>query len=87
VPANTINVLTHDLTASVQAFPLNSLLNNITASINYAYVSVNLKDILPNILLFNNNDVFCQYHLSAPCMPDRCYIRAIRMELELLTTY
>ena len=73
VPVDTINVFTYGLTAAVQAFSLNSLFNNVTASINNANVSVNLKDILPSILLLNNNEVLSQYNSSSACMPDRYY--------------
>ena len=67
------NVFNYGSNAALQAFPVNSLFNNITCSINNTNVNCNLKDILPQLLLLNNNKLLAQYNSTCPSQPDYYY--------------
>ena len=67
------NVFNYGSNAALQAFPVNSLFNNITCSINNTNVNCNLKDILPQLLLLNNNKLLAQYNSTSPSQPDYYY--------------
>lgn len=58
---------------SLQAFPLNSLFTTSSAQINNTNVSVNLQDILPQILRLNNNRELYRYNGMTPSQPDQLY--------------
>lgn len=73
VQATTTNVFNYGSNAALQAFPINSLFNNITCSINNTNVNCNLKDILPQLLLLNNNKLLAQYNSTCPSQPDYYY--------------
>ena len=73
VPDTTSNVFNYGSNAALQAFPINSLFNNITCSINNTNVNCNLKDILPQLLLLNNNKLLAQYNSTSPSQPDYYY--------------
>ena len=67
------NVFNYGLNAALQAFPINSLFSNVTCSINNTNVNCNLKDVLPQLLLLNNNKLLAQYNSTAPSQPDYYY--------------
>ena len=73
VPPGTDNVFNYGSNAALQAFPINSLFSNITCSINNTNVNCNLKDILPQLLLLNNNKLLAQYNSTCPSQPDYYY--------------
>ena len=73
VTGGTNNVFNYGSNAALQAFPINSLFNNITCSINNTNVNCNLKDILPQLLLLNNNKLLAQYNSTSPSQPDYYY--------------
>lgn len=73
VPDGINSVFNYGLNASLQAFPINSLFSNVTCSINNTNVNCNLKDILPQLLLLNNNKLLAQYNSSSPSQPDYYY--------------
>ena len=73
VPSGTDNVFNYGLNSSLQAFPINSLFSNVTCSINNTNVNCNLKDILPQLLLLNNNKLLDQYNSTSPSQPDYYY--------------
>lgn len=73
VTPGTDSVFNYGLNASLQSFPINSLFSNVTCSINNTNVNCNLKDILPQLLLLNNNKLLSQYNSTAPSQPDYYY--------------
>ena len=73
ITAGVSNVFNYGSNAALQAFPVNSLFNNITCSINNTNVNCNLKDILPQLLLLNNNKLLAQYNSTCPSQPDYYY--------------
>lgn len=56
-----------------QAFPLNSLFTTSTATINNTNVSVNLKDVLPQLLTLSSIADIAKYNGTTPCYPDSTY--------------
>jgi len=57
-------------TASLQAFPLASLMTTATATINNTTTSVNLQDVLPQILQLNSNRELYRFNGMTPSLPD-----------------
>ena len=60
---------------SLQAFPLSSLMTTATAQINNTAVSVNLQDILPQLLRLNNSRELYRFNSTTPSFPDCAYAR------------
>lgn len=58
-------------TASLQAFPLASCMTTATATINNTTTSVNLQDVLPQILRLNSNRELYRYNGTTPSLPDQ----------------
>jgi hypothetical protein len=58
---------------SFQAFPLNSLFTTSTATINNTNVSVNLKDVLAQLLTLSSISDISKYSGTTPCYPDSTY--------------
>jgi len=58
-------------TASLQAFPLASIMSTATATINNSTTSVNLQDVLPQILRLNNNRELFRHNGTCPSLPDQ----------------
>jgi hypothetical protein len=58
---------------SLQAFPLASLMLTLQAQINNTSVSVNLQDILPQILRLNDNRELLRYNSTTPALTDCGY--------------
>ena len=58
---------------SFQAYPLNSLFTTSSGTINNCNVSVNLRDVLPQLVLLNDARDLCKYNNMTPCYPDSCY--------------
>jgi hypothetical protein len=58
---------------ALQAFPLASLMTTATAQINNTTVSVNLQDILPQLLRMNNSRELYRFNSSTPSLPDQAY--------------
>jgi len=73
VPVAADNIFNYGSNAALQAFPINSLFSNVTCSINNTNVNCNLKDVLPQLLLLNNNKLLAQYNSTAPSQPDYYY--------------
>lgn len=59
--------------AALQAFPLASLMNNISAQINNVNVSSNLQDILYPLTKMNSITSLQQYQSTTPSLPDGAY--------------
>lgn len=59
--------------ASLQAFPLASLMNTATCQINNTTVNSNLKDVLPQLLRMNNTRELLRYNSGTPSLPDMAY--------------
>jgi hypothetical protein len=57
-------------TDAMGPFPLASLMNTLSATINNTNVSVNLEDIFPALLRLNSNEELQLYNGMAPNMPD-----------------
>lgn len=60
-------------TNSFQAYPLNSLFTTSTATINNTNVSINLRDVLPQLLTLNDCRDLCKYNGMTPSYPDSTY--------------
>ncbi len=60
-------------TDSFQAFPLNSLFTTVSATINNTNVSINLQDILPQLLRMVDQRDLQRYNGMTPCYPDKNY--------------
>jgi len=60
-------------TDALQAFPLNSLFTTMSAQVNNTNVSVNLQDVLPQLIRLNNNRELYRYNGMTPSLPDQAY--------------
>jgi hypothetical protein len=58
---------------SFQAYPLNALFTTSSGTINNCNVSVNLRDVLPQLVLLNDARDLCKYNNMTPCYPDSTY--------------
>jgi hypothetical protein len=63
-------VFQYGLTDSLQAFPLNSLLTTIQATINNVSVSTNLQDVLPMLMRMSSRRELARYNSMTPSLPD-----------------
>lgn len=66
-------VFSYGLDNAFQAFPVNSLFTTSSSLINNCNVSVNLRDVLPQILALNNIRDFGYYNGMTPSYPDTTY--------------
>jgi hypothetical protein len=57
--------------ASLQAFPLASIMTTASATINNSTTSVNLQDVLPQILRLNDNRQLFRHNGMCPSLPDQ----------------
>ena len=70
-PANAGQLpINYGVTDSLSAFPLHQLASVMTATINNNSVSVNIRDVLPAILRFNDRRELQRYNGYTPVMPD-----------------
>jgi hypothetical protein len=60
-------------TASLRAFPLATLMNTASATINNTSVSTNVKDVLPQLLRLNDSRYLYKYNGMTPSLPDQAY--------------
>ena len=60
----------YGMTDALQAFPLNSLITTQMATVNNTTVTVNLQDILPQVLRMYDHDKLIRYNSTAPSLPD-----------------
>ncbi len=74
VPAGQF-VLNYGADTALQAFPLSSLMTTATAQINNTAVSVNLQDVLPQLLRLNNSRELYRFNSTTPSLPDQAYAR------------
>lgn len=58
---------------ALNAFPLSQLMNTATSTINNTSVSVNLQDILPQLLRLNDSRCLYAYNGMTPSLPDQAY--------------
>lgn len=58
---------------ALHVFPLASLMNTASATINNTSVSSNIKDILPQILRQNDSRYLYKYNGMSPSLPDQSY--------------
>jgi hypothetical protein len=65
------NAISWGQTASLQAFPLASIMNTASATINNSTTSCNLQDVLPQILRLNNNRELFRHNGMCPSLPDQ----------------
>eukprot|EP00981_Chlorochromonas_danica_P000586 scaffold133_cov159-Ochromonas_danica.AAC.1 len=63
----------YGLTNALQAFPLNSLLSTIQATINSANVSVNSREVLPALLKLYKYEELAKYNSMTPSLVDSFY--------------
>jgi len=68
-------VLNYGSDTALQAFPLASLMTTATAQINNTAVSVNLQDVLPQLLRLNNSRELYRFNSTTPSLPDQAYAR------------
>lgn len=60
----------YGLTDSLQAFPLASLITTATAQINNTTCSINLQDVLPQLVRLNDTRHLSKYNGMTPSLPD-----------------
>jgi hypothetical protein len=60
-------------TIALQAFPLASLMNTASATINNTSVSTNVKDVLPQLLRLNDSRYLYRFNGMTPSLPDQAY--------------
>lgn len=72
VPANA-NAIDYGVSDAFQAFPLNASFNTLSASINNSNVSVNLKDVLPQLIKMMTVRDLQRYSNFTPTLPDGAY--------------
>jgi hypothetical protein len=58
---------------ALNAFPMSMLMNTATATINTTSISVNLKDVLPQLLRLNDSRFLYKYNGMTPSLPDQAY--------------
>ena len=69
VPAG-FQVFQYGLTEALQAFPLNSLMTTVQATINNVSVSTNLQDVLPMLMVMSDRKVLSRYNSLTPSLRD-----------------
>jgi len=62
--------INYGVTDALSAFPLHQLASVMTATINNNSVSINIRDVLPAILRFNDRRELQRYNGYTPVMPD-----------------
>jgi len=72
VPVNA-SAFNYGLTDSLAPFPLSMSMNTISSQINNTNVSLNLQDILPQLLRMNDSRELYKYNSYAPTLPDQAY--------------
>ena len=63
-------VFQYGLTDALQAFPLNSLMTTVQATINNVSVSTNLQDVLPMLMVMSDRKVLSRYNSLTPSLRD-----------------
>ena len=63
-------VFQYGLTEALQAFPLNSLMTTVQATINNVSVSTNLQDVLPMLMVMSDRKVLSKYNSLTPSLRD-----------------
>jgi len=58
---------------ALNAFPMSQLMNTATSTINNTSVSVNLQDVLPQLLRLNDSRCLYAYNGMTPSLPDQAY--------------
>lgn len=66
-------VFQYGLTESLQAFPLNSLLTTVQATINNVSVTSNMQDILPMLMRMTDRRELSRYNSMTPSLPDSAW--------------
>ena len=66
-------VLSWGETTSFASFPVSSCMNTANVQINNTSTSVNLKDVLPQLLRLNDSRYLYKYNSYAPSLPDQAY--------------
>ena len=66
-----VSAISWGQTASLQAFPLASVMNTASATINNSTTSINLNDVLPQILRLNDNRELFRHNGMCPSLPDQ----------------
>ena len=67
--------LNYGADSALSPFPLSSLMTTATAQINNTAVSVNLQDVLPQLLRLNNSRELYRFNSTTPSLPDQAYAR------------
>ena len=89
VPINDV-AIAWGQSASLQAFPLASIMTTASATINNSTVSVNLQDVLPMLLHLNSNRDLYRYNGMCPSLPDQnwgSYVDAFGANSSPLASY
>ena len=69
----TLPILEFGGNLALHVFPLGSLMNTASATINNTSVSSNVKDILPQLLRQNDSRFLYKYNGMSPSLPDQSY--------------
>lgn len=73
VAGGTLPIVEFGGNLALHVFPLGSLMNTASATINNTSVSSNVKDILPQILRQNDSRYLYKYNGMSPSLPDQSY--------------
>lgn len=65
-----VSTITVERFAALAPFPQHELMSTMTATINNSSVSINIRDVLPQLLRFNDKRQIMQYNSYAPVMWD-----------------
>ncbi|MDP3443420.1 MAG: hypothetical protein Q8T08_11235, partial [Ignavibacteria bacterium] len=65
----------YGLTEALQAFPFNSLVSTANCTLNDTNVTVNLQDVLPQLLRLNDTKDLYKWNGMTPSLPDQGYKR------------
>ena len=71
--ANTVRAFNYGVNDCLQAFPLNASFNTLSAQINNTSVSINTKDVLPQLINLMDIQDLQRWNSFTPTMPDRAY--------------
>jgi hypothetical protein len=72
-PGGTLPILEFGGNLALHVFPLGSLMNTASATINNTSVSSNVKDILPSLLRQNDSRFLYKYNGMSPSLPDQSF--------------
>jgi hypothetical protein len=73
VGTNIVPAMTWGNDTALHVFPVSSNMNTANIQINNTSTSINLKDVLPQLLRLNDSRELYRYNSYAPSLPDQAY--------------